>query len=241
MARSEGENTHVTTVGPASHIERFFTSYPDLDYNPLHSSAAEYQRMRRIYGWKRDDLEGQGNKAWAAYRVALVKEFVRLFRTDEHDLLAWQTLCKFAGIRGSSTGVISATCENCFKHFILVDLVDAYRRGDEAAQVFPTEEALQEYTKRTASYFPYGNPKAGNLLKTLLRKQRKDMAGNPINFPLHPPPANPGKRADFKSAKIKDAPSSTKRREARITKKNRMTAEACETGESNVSVDFKPE
>jgi hypothetical protein len=58
------------------------------------------------------------------------------------------------------------------QHFNLVDLIDVRRRGTEIVQVFPTKEALWEYTKRTASYFPYNNPKAGNLLRKLLSEPR---------------------------------------------------------------------
>jgi hypothetical protein len=51
-----------------------------------------------------------------------------------------------------------------------VDLIDVRRRGTEIVQVFPTKEALEEYTRRTASYFPFGNPRAGKLLRKLLSK-----------------------------------------------------------------------
>ncbi|MCJ1286068.1 hypothetical protein MMC26_005410 [Xylographa opegraphella] len=180
-------------------------SYPEFEYNPLHSSASEFQRMRRFYRWKRDNINEQGAKAWEAYRMALVKEFNRLFGTDEHDLLAWQTLCTFVGVRRSSTGFSTATCDDCCEvllkingalqtvHFNLVGVIDAHRLGDAAARVFPTAEALLEYTRRTVSYFPRGNRKAGTLLKRLLRRPRKDIAVYPMYDPLRPTPPKTGK------------------------------------------------
>ncbi|MCJ1434339.1 hypothetical protein MMC27_003706 [Xylographa pallens] len=244
MTQSKEKNTRIANLAPASHIERFFKSYPEFDFNPLHSSAAEFQRMRRFYGWQRDDILGIGNEAWGAYRTALVKEFNRLFGTDEHDLLAWQTLCGFVGLRESAFRGNSATCDFCRealqnRHFNLVDLVDARRHGDEPAQVFPTEEALQEYTKRTASYFPHDNSKAGRLLKNLLRKPRKDMAGNLNTFPSYPPPKHQDKPVQSKSSKMKEASSSTQVREVRTAKKHRMIAEALEAADSYVSVEFE--
>lgn len=94
--RKEDE-THLKTKSQASPIERFFGSYANFEYNPSRSSAEEFQRLRRSYGWRRGDPDGSG--AWLDFRLALVKEFNRLFGTDPHDLLAWQTLCMFIGVR----------------------------------------------------------------------------------------------------------------------------------------------
>ena len=60
------------------------------------------------------------------------------------------------------------------RHFNLVDMIDVRRRGNGVAQVFSTEEALHEYTVKTARYFPRGSPKAGNLLRRLLQKTDKE-------------------------------------------------------------------
>jgi hypothetical protein len=66
-------------------------------------------------------------------------------------------------------------------HFNLIDIIDARRQASNCAQVFPTEDALQEYTKRTSSYFPRSNSKAGNLLRQLPSLR------NPNNVLVSPP------------------------------------------------------
>lgn len=61
---------------------------------------------------------------------------------------------------------------------------------DGVAQTFQTEETLREYTKRTASYFPYNSPKAGKLLRLLLQKLRQSrfnkISRPPLSRPLSP-------------------------------------------------------
>ncbi len=95
------ERTHLRTISQASPIERFFRSYPNLQYNPSRSSAEEFQHLRKLYGWQRGDSDGE--RAWLGFRLALVKEFNRLFGTDPNDLLAWQTLCMIVGAQGRLT------------------------------------------------------------------------------------------------------------------------------------------
>ena len=67
-------------------------------------------------------------------------------------------------------------------------MLDARRRGNGVAQVFPTKESLEEYTKRTASHFPYDSPKAGKLLRRLLRKPHENTLRNQNKASLVPPP-----------------------------------------------------
>ncbi len=94
---------HLSQISP---IERFFGGYVNFQYDPSKSIAGEYQNLRRLYGWKRGDHEGE--MAWSGYRLALVKEFNRLFGTDSQDLLAWQSLCMFVGVED-----IFTTSEDC--------------------------------------------------------------------------------------------------------------------------------
>ena len=107
MVRHRKEDSiHHGTQAPVSPIEIFFGSFSNFQYSPSKPSAEEYQRLRKFYGWRRGDPEG--NTAWLGFRLALVKEFNRLFGTDPNDLLAWQTLCTFIGIRERFT-----TCDDC--------------------------------------------------------------------------------------------------------------------------------
>ena len=119
-----------------------------------------------------------------------------------------------------------------------MDLVDARRREDGVAQVFPNEESLKEYTKRTASHFPYDSPKAGNLLRQLLRKPRENTIGNVMESPLFPPPY---KRNGRYEAKNKALSTSTKREEARSAKKQKMIAESVEDIKPYSYVNFESE
>lgn len=109
MARQRNEDeTLLLTISQASPIERFFGSYSEFQYNPSGSSAEQYQHLRKLYGWQRGDSDGE--RAWSGYRLALVKEFNRLFGTDPKDLLAWQTLCMVVGIRDRLM-----TCDDCIR------------------------------------------------------------------------------------------------------------------------------
>lgn len=96
------------------------------------------------------------------------------------------------------------------RHFNMVDVIDARRRGNGEAQVFATNEALQEYTRRTGSHFPHGHPKAGLLLRLVLRRPRDS-------------------QKEYDKARDKDLPTSSSKKEARSRKKNRIVAEALET------------
>ena len=119
-----------------------------------------------------------------------------------------------------------------------MDLVDARRREDGVAQVFPTEESLKEYTKRTASYFPYDSPKAGNLLRHLLRKPRENTISNVMESPLFPPPY---KRDGCYRTKNKALSTSTNRGESRSAKKQQIIAESVEGINPYSNVEFESE
>lgn len=86
----------LTITAQSGPLARFFGSYSNFKYDPLKPSAEEYTRLRRLYRWKRGDLEGE--TAWSAFRLSLVKEFNGLFGTDPNDLLALQNLCVIVGI-----------------------------------------------------------------------------------------------------------------------------------------------
>ena len=90
-------NMHLIITAQSGPLARFFDSYSNFEYDSLKSSAEEYTRLRRLYGWKRGDLEKE--TAWSAFRLALIKEFNRLFGTDSYDLLAWQNLCVIVEIQ----------------------------------------------------------------------------------------------------------------------------------------------
>ena len=106
------DNPHHNTQAHVGFIERFFASFSDFPYKPTKRSAEEYRRLSKLNGWKRGDAEGE--KAWSGFRLALVKEFNRLFGTDPNDLLAWQTLCVSTGSRERLE-----TCEECVQVWLI--------------------------------------------------------------------------------------------------------------------------
>ncbi|KAF8860661.1 hypothetical protein BDZ45DRAFT_648456 [Acephala macrosclerotiorum] len=173
-----------TKLGTGHPIEDFFTSYSAFTFNPSVPSWQEFRRLRISQGWKRGDVAGEA--AWQAYRLALVKEFNAGFGTDASDLLAWQTLCAIVGIERVRQIASWEECENILKsrHFNLVDLLDAHRRGEtETIQTFASAEALEQYTKDNAAYFPRYHEAAGNLLRRVLRSLPTSRDENTANVP----------------------------------------------------------
>lgn len=113
-----------------------------------------------------------------------------------------------------------------------MDVVDVRRRGKGVAQVFSTEEALREYTIKTASYFPHGSPKAGNLLSRLLRKNDEEIISL-TNSSLPPSRYTYEQGIKVKAkAKYNTFPSS------RGSQKRKMVAEQIETINAYSYVEF---
>jgi hypothetical protein len=88
-----------------------------------------------------------------------------------------------------------------------MDMMDVRRRGIGVAQLFFSERALEEYTVKTASYFPH-HPKAGSLLRWLLRKSDNKKIINMKNYPLFPPPniRDRGVKATARNGSVKAMP-----------------------------------
>ena len=117
-----------------------------------------------------------------------------------------------------------------------MDVIDARRRGNGVAQVFPTKESLEEYTKRTASYFPCDSPKAGNLLRQLLRKPRKNTIRNMNKSPLFPPPYLQDGRYEAKNKAFQILSNGG---EARSAKRQQVITESVEATNKHSYVDFE--
>ena len=148
-----------------SHIAAFFSQYPFFYYNSTESANRNFYRLCDERGWKRDDSER--NDAYSEFKDALVKEFNRKYGSDEHNLEAWQTLCRLV-----RTNPIPDTLEGCRQaiqatHVNLVDLTEA--RDGRFVETFDTEEELASYTIETGKFFPSESAYAGGLLRKLLR------------------------------------------------------------------------
>ncbi|EFY93808.1 hypothetical protein J3459_013025 [Metarhizium acridum] len=72
------------------HIGAFFSGYPDFDYEPTNEVWSEYRRLVKQYGWEPKSREE--NEANGAFRIALVKQFGRIYGTDDNRLEVLQQL-----------------------------------------------------------------------------------------------------------------------------------------------------
>ncbi|KAJ3524417.1 hypothetical protein NMY22_g11006 [Coprinellus aureogranulatus] len=84
--------------GYTNPVEDFFNSYQSFTYNrSADSSAAEWKRLCREMGWKRDRHNHDNperNRAWEGYQDALAQLFNQTYGTDAESLEAWQELCR---------------------------------------------------------------------------------------------------------------------------------------------------
>ena len=119
-----------------------------------------------------------------------------------------------------------------------MDVIDACRRGNGIAQVFPTKELLEEYTKMTASYFPYDSPKAGKLLRRLLRKPRNNTIRSMNKSPLFPPPYVQDGRYEAKNKALLTLSNGI---EARSAKRQQLIRESVEATNNHSYVEFESE
>ena len=90
----------------SSPLDTFFFNYPSFDYDPKATPSDEMTRLRRCYGWRRDDPEG--SDAWDSYRKALVLEFQNWYGTNDEDLVVWRSLC-----RALRVYPLPQTCAGC--------------------------------------------------------------------------------------------------------------------------------
>lgn len=84
------------------HIKRndplivYFAQYTGFEYNRNGSATSEFYRMCDFYGWERNDDER--DEAFAAFRIALTRQFNTTFGTDANSLTSWQSLCIRLGV-----------------------------------------------------------------------------------------------------------------------------------------------
>ena len=92
-------------------LDQFFTSFPHFDYNPTAIPSDEWQRLRRRYGWGRDDPDG--DDAWERYRTALVQEFNSWYGSNNNSLQSWQALCAVLKVSPLPTSTVACR-QVCF-------------------------------------------------------------------------------------------------------------------------------
>jgi hypothetical protein len=73
-------------------MDKFFSQYPSFSYNRDISSTREFNRMRKQFGWKKNDdneYPPESQAAWQSFRIAMVQTFNSTFGTDTEDRDAW--------------------------------------------------------------------------------------------------------------------------------------------------------
>ncbi|KAI0751377.1 hypothetical protein C8Q80DRAFT_1157049 [Daedaleopsis nitida] len=135
----------------------------------------QFYDMCRQFGWKREkDEDGNVEEdpertvARARLQAAMVTQFNSTYGIGVNDLQAWQSLCRALEVER-----IPDNLEECRKivmltHVNICDLVDAPTLGKP--ELFDTERALADYTKRTGKFFSREKVPAGTLLRFLLRR-----------------------------------------------------------------------
>lgn len=81
-----------------THLQAFFAKYPTFDYDSTTSVAAEYQRLRKHFGWKNlktqdDPRRAAADRAKHQYQDALTLQFGATYGTEDK-LENWQRLCE---------------------------------------------------------------------------------------------------------------------------------------------------
>lgn len=127
---------------------------------------AEFYRMCDEFGWERGDEDRE--EAHGLLKDALTKQFNTMYGTEEDSMDSWQKLCRALNITPMPETLHACRKEVMATHVNLVDLVD---RGmsHKRVKIFPSENALSEYTLRNGKFFPKENAYAGGLLRHLLR------------------------------------------------------------------------
>ncbi|KAH7170308.1 hypothetical protein EDB81DRAFT_160457 [Dactylonectria macrodidyma] len=155
------QNIDQATIEP---MDEFFARYPNFQYKRDASFWAEFHRLSKQSKWKKD----QRREHVADFKTAITHQFNNTFGTDETSLESWQKLCRILGV-----GVPNTLKESRLRvqrtHVNLVDLVESPQTGKKA-KLFPTVEALREYTLEERKVFPREEAHAGGLLKMLLRQ-----------------------------------------------------------------------
>ncbi|KAI0089524.1 hypothetical protein BDY19DRAFT_108672 [Irpex rosettiformis] len=146
-------------------IKKFFSRFPEFQYNRSEDTMAQFKRLALEKDWPRKEYK----KEKKALKTALVLQFNHIYGESEKEMKGWRALCRAMG-----ADPIPKTPIECMRLFQrtnvnLVDLVDTWRTGNNVP-TYPTVNELSSYTRNTEKYFPRKHAKAGGLLKFLLRK-----------------------------------------------------------------------
>jgi ribosomal protein S26 len=99
------KNSRIHRRPPETPLDIFFLSFRTFQYDPSHSPAKSYARLREHQGWQRGDTAS--NNAWNRYQDAMESE-LRMWYGEENSLAAWHALCRAIGVEP-----LPKTCEQC--------------------------------------------------------------------------------------------------------------------------------
>ncbi|CAE6528317.1 unnamed protein product [Rhizoctonia solani] len=92
--QSKSDANSLTTQEPPpkelrTHLEAFFSEYPEFDYDPTKPCTDEFKRLTK--GWEKKSEEFQ--KARKGMNEALTEQFNAIYGKDPSDVAAWRNLC----------------------------------------------------------------------------------------------------------------------------------------------------
>jgi hypothetical protein len=159
---------HISDQQPLSAetpLERFFSKYPNFQFQPLNSPVVEFDRLCKLHRWKRRNTERE--LAHEAFQIAMKMEFDDLYGSDVHDIKNWHKLCHVLRISPVPDTLRECRAAVVKKHVNLVDLVHGSK---VEVRIFKTEKQLSEYTIATGKFFPKESAKDGGVLRALRRQ-----------------------------------------------------------------------
>ncbi|KAK7686034.1 hypothetical protein QCA50_010846 [Cerrena zonata] len=162
---SESPGPAVILAAELLHVEAFFAIYPGYYFDPMQPIMLQFETMAREMEFKKKEYR----EAKDDLREAMVLDFNDTFGEDESDLGAWQRLCIMLEVSPVPNNIRSCHAELRKIHVNIVDLLQAAATG-ETPEKFSTVEDLRIYTEDTGNIFPLNDPRAGGVLRALLRR-----------------------------------------------------------------------
>lgn len=140
----------------------FFSQYPEFDHDATAPLVAEFQRLSLQRGWK-----AGGKKFRQIRQKCLAQEFEHHYGHASNKLAGWQTLC--ADVYISPIPPSINQCKKALSKIAvnLVDLIDSRRTGKKV-KLFPSKNALRNYSIKHDKIFPKRQAKADGFLCALL-------------------------------------------------------------------------
>ncbi|KAI0355124.1 hypothetical protein OH77DRAFT_1403657 [Trametes cingulata] len=138
----------------------------NFDRDPTASLEDEFRRFAHANGWGKKSARYKRERR-NFYASAVIEDFTSFWGSSDSRLQAWQELCRHLGLTTIPTSIRG--CKKALKpiHVNLIDLVDS-KRQNTTPEIFPSEDALAAYIRRTGKIFMKDRAKANPLLRQFL-------------------------------------------------------------------------